>query len=86
MKVGQIIKINKSGLAQFAPAIRAKLEGQIGLVIQEKYDLSYKLDQVKLPEHIKVYPSLVRFDSLQSLNWLEFDSVMVFPDQAEVLS
>jgi hypothetical protein len=86
MKVGQIIKINKSGLAQFAPGIRAKLEGQIGLVIQEKYDLSYKLDQVKLPEHIKVYPSLVRFDSLQSLNWLEFDSVMVFPDQAEVLS
>ena len=86
MKVGQIIKINKSGLAQFAPGIRAKLEGEIGLVIQEKYDLSYKLDQTKLPEHIKVYPSLVRFDSLRSLNWAELDSVMVFPEQAEVLS
>jgi hypothetical protein len=86
MKVGQIITINKSGLAQFAPGIRAKLEGEIGLVIQEKYDLSYKLDQTKLPEHIKVYPSLVRFDSLRSLNWAELDSVMVFPEQAEVLS
>jgi len=86
MNVGQIIKINKSGLAQFAPAIRAKLEGQIGLVIQEKYDLSYKLDQVKLPEHIKVYPSLVRFDSLLGLNWLELDSVMVFPYEVEVIS
>ena len=86
MKVGQIIRINKAGLAQFAPGIRAKLEGEIGLVIQEKYDLSHKLDQDKLPERVKVYPSLVRFDSLQSLNWLELDSVMVFPDQAEVLS
>ena len=86
MKVGQIIKINKSGLAQFAPGIRAKLEGEIGLVIQEKYDLSHKLDLEKLPERVKVYPSLVRFDSLHSLNWLGLDSVMVFPDQAEVLS
>jgi hypothetical protein len=86
MKVGQIIKINKSGLAQFAPGIRAKLEGEIGLVIQEKYDLSYKLDQVKLPEHIKVYPSLVRFESLQNMNFLDMGAVMVFPDQAEVLS
>ena len=86
MKVGQIIKINKSGLASFAPGIRAKLEGEIGLVIQEKYDLSHKLDQDKLPERVKVYPSLVRFDSLRSLNWAELDSVMVFPDQAEVLS
>ena len=86
MKVGQIIKINKTGLAHFAPGIRAKLEGEIGLVIHEKYDLSHKLDQDKLPERVKVYPSLVRFDSLQSLNWLELDSVMVFPDQAEVLS
>ena len=86
MKVGQIIKINKSGLAHFAPGIRVLLEGQIGLVIQEKYDLAHKLDQDKLPERVKVYPSLVRFDSLQSLNWLELDSVMVFPDQAEVLS
>jgi len=86
MKVGQIIKINKSGLAQFAPGIRAKLEGEIGLVIQEKYDLSHKLDLEKLPERVKVYPSLVKFDSLRSLNWMELDSVIVYPDQAEVLS
>jgi hypothetical protein len=86
MKVGQIIKINKTGLASFAPAIRAKIEEQIGLVIQEKYDLSHKLDQDKLPERVKVYPSLVRFESLQSLNFLDMGSVMVFPEQAEVLS
>ena len=86
MKVGQIIKVNKTGLASFAPAIRNKIEGEIGLVIQEKYDLSHKLDQDKLPEHIKVYPALVRFESLQSMNFLDMGSVMVFPDQAEVLS
>ena len=86
MKVGQIIKINKTGLASFAPAIRAKLEGEIGLVIQEKYDLSHKLDQDKLPERVKVYPALVRFESLQSMNFLEMGSVMVFPDQAEIIS
>ena len=86
MKVGQIVKVNSSGLMSFPPGIRAKLEGEIGLVIQEKYDLSHKLDQDKLPERVKVYPSLVRFDSLRSLNWAELDSVMVFPDQAEVLS
>ena len=86
MKVGQIIKINKSGLASFAPGIRAKLEGEIGLVIHAQYDLAHKLDLDKLPERVKIYPSLVRFDSLQSLNWLELDSVIVFPDQAEVLS
>ena len=86
MKVGQIIKINKSGLASFAPGIRAKLEGEIGLVIHEQYDLAHKLDLDKLPERVKIYPSLVRFDSLRSLNWLELDSVIVYPDQAEVLS
>ena len=86
MKVGQIVKVNSSGLMSFPPGIRAKLEGEIGLVMKEKYDLSHKLDLEKLPERVKVYPSLVRFDSLQSLNWLGLDSVMVFPDQAEVLS
>ncbi len=86
MKVGQIIKINKSGLAQFAPAIRARIEGQIGLVVQEKYELSHKLDQDKLPERVRIYPSLVRFQSLQDLTFLDTGAVMVFPDQAEVLS
>jgi|TARA_R110000824_G_scaffold135206_1_gene298302 hypothetical protein len=86
MKVGQIIKINKTGLASFTPAIRNKIEGEIGLVIQEKYDLAHRLDQDKLPEHIKVYPALVRFESLRSLNFIELSAVMVFPDQAEVLS
>ena len=86
MKVGQIIKINKTGLASFTPAIRNKIEGEIGLVIQEKYDLSHKLDQDKLPERVKVYPSLVRFESLQNMNFLDMGAVMVFPDQAEVLS
>ena len=86
MKVGQIIKINKTGLASFAPGIRDKLEGEIGLVIRERYDLAHKLDLDKLPERVKVYPSLVKFDSLRSLNWMELDSVIVYPDQAEVLS
>ena len=86
MKVGQIIKINKAGLATFAPGIRDKLEGEIGLVIHEQYDLAHKLDLDKLPERVKIYPSLVRFDSLRSLNWMELDSVIVYPDQAEVLS
>tara|TARA_R110000737_G_scaffold312197_1_gene321471 strand:+ start:63 stop:323 length:261 start_codon:yes stop_codon:yes gene_type:complete len=86
MKVGQIIKINKTGLTTFTLGIRKKLEGQVGLVIQEKYDFSHKLDQSKLPEHVKIYPALVRFESLRSLNFLELDAVMVFPDQAEVLS
>tara|TARA_R110000782_G_scaffold28811_3_gene72040 strand:- start:338 stop:598 length:261 start_codon:yes stop_codon:yes gene_type:complete len=86
MKVGQIIKINKTGLASFTPAIRNKIEGEIGLVIQEKYDLSHKLDQDKLPERVKVYPSLVRFESLQNMNFLDMGAVMVFPDQAEIIN
>jgi len=86
MKVGQIIKLTPQGLNNFAPGIRKKLDGELGLVIQEKYDLSHKLDQDKLPERVKVYPALVRFDSLQSMNFLEMGSVMVFPDQAEIIS
>ena len=86
MMLGQIIKVNKTGLASFTPVIRNKIEGEIGLVIQEKYDLAHKLDQDKLPEHIKVYPALVRFESLQNMNFLDMGAVMVFPDQAEVLS
>jgi len=86
VKVGQIIKINKSGLPQFAPAIRARIEGEIGLVVQEKYELSHKLDQDKLPERVRIYPSLVRFQSLQDLNFLDMGAIMVFADQAEVLS
>ena len=86
MKVGQIIKLNPDGLKSFPPGIRQRLEGQIGLVVQQKYDLSYKIDQSKLPEHIKVYPSLVKFESLADLSGVFEDTVMVFPDQAEVLS
>jgi hypothetical protein len=86
MKVGQIIKINKTGLASFTPAIRNKIEGEIGLVIQEKYDLSHKLDQDKLPERVKVYPSLVQFESLQNMNFLDMGAVMVFSDQAEIIN
>jgi|TARA_R110000824_G_scaffold362760_2_gene550736 hypothetical protein len=86
VKVGQIIKLTPQGLKNFAPAIRKRLEGEIGLVIQEKYDLSHKLDQDKLPERVKVYPALVRFESLQSMNFLDMGAVMVFPDQAEIVS
>jgi hypothetical protein len=56
------------------------------LVIQEKYDLSHKLDQDKLPERVKVYPSLVQFESLQNMNFLDMGAVMVFPDQAEIIN
>jgi len=86
VKVGQIIKITPQGLKNFAPGIRKKLDGELGLVVQEKYDLSYKLDKDKLPEHIKIYPALVRFESLQSMNFLDMGSVMVFPDQAEIIN
>jgi hypothetical protein len=86
MKVGQIIKLNKSGLASFSPGMRAKLEGQVGLVVQQKYDLAHKLDQSRLPERVKIYPCLVKFESLPDHQWPDIDSVMVFPDQAEILS
>mgnify|MGYP001029134458 CR=1 FL=1 len=86
MKVGQIVKVNSSGLASFAPGIRILLEGQIGLVMKEKYDLAHKLDQAKLPDRIKVYPALVKFDALMDLNFMDDGQIMLFSDQAEVLS
>ena len=86
MKVGQIVKVNSSGLMSFPPGIRSKLKDQIGLVMKEKYDLAHKLDQAKLPDRVKVYPALVKFESLQSMNFLDMGSVMVFPDQAEIIN
>mgnify|MGYP000358960430 FL=1 len=52
MKVGQIVKITPKALDKFAPGIRKRLEGSIGLVVKEKYDLSYRIDQDKLPESV----------------------------------
>ena len=86
MRVGQLIRLTPQGLKNFAPGIRKKLEGEVGLVIQEKYDLAHKLDPSKLPNRIKIYPALVRFESLQSMNFLDMGSVMVFPDQAEIIN
>ena len=86
MKVGQIVKVNSSGLMSFPPGIRSKLKGQIGLVMKEKYDLAHKLDQSKLPDRIKVYPALVKFDALMDLNFMDDGQIMLFSDQAEVLS
>jgi hypothetical protein len=86
MKVGQIVKVNSSGLMSFPPGIRSKLKGQIGLVMKEKYDLAHKLDQSKLPDHVKVYPALVKFDALMDLNFMDNGQIMLFSDQAEVLS
>ncbi len=86
MKVGQIIKLTPQGLKNFAPGIRQRLDGQIGLVVKQKHDLSYKLDQERLPDRIKVYPSLVKFDELEDILGVNDNTVMVFPDQAEVLS
>ena len=40
MKAGQIVKVTPKALGKFAPGIRMRLEGAIGLVVQEKYDLS----------------------------------------------
>jgi hypothetical protein len=86
MKVGQIVKVNSSGLMSFPSGIRSKLKGQIGLVMKEKYDLAHKLDQSKLPDHVKVYPALVKFDALMDLNFMADGQIMLFSDQAEVLS
>ena len=86
MRVGQIIKLTPHGLKSFAPGIRKKLEGAVGLVIREKYDLAHKLDRDQLPKRIKVYPALVRFESLQTLNFLDMGCVMVFPDQAQIIN
>ena len=35
MKLGQIIKVKKSGLTRFAPGIAQRLDGEVGLVVQE---------------------------------------------------
>ena len=85
MKAGQIVKVTSEGLKNFAPGIRPRLMGEIGLVVQEKYDLAYKLDQSRLPaERVKVYPAVVRFEALKDLDMYE-DGVMLFRDQVEVL-
>ena len=85
MKVGQIVKVTPKGLKSFAPGIRKRLDGAIGLVVQEKYDLSYKLDQRKLPERVKIYPSSVQFNELEDV-FCENNTIMLFPDQAQILS
>jgi hypothetical protein len=86
MKVGQIVKVTPQGLKNFTPGIRSRLLGEIGLVVQENYDLSYKLDHSKPPEErVKIYPAVVRFDALKDLDMYD-DGVMLFRDQVEVLS
>tara|TARA_R110002110_G_scaffold361566_2_gene571237 strand:- start:266 stop:508 length:243 start_codon:yes stop_codon:yes gene_type:complete len=80
MKVGQIVTVNKSGLARFAPGIRRRLMGEIGLVVQENYDLAYRVI-----DGVKVQPAVARFESLHGLSIYE-DGVMLYPDQVEVLS
>ncbi len=85
MKVGQLVRVTPQGLKSFAPGIRRRLEGALGLVVQEKYDLSYKLDQDKLPERVKIYPSSVQFNELEDII-CENNTIMLFPDQAEILS
>ena len=86
MKVGQIVKVTPHGLKNFTPGIRSRLVGEIGLVVQENYDLSYKLDHSKPPEkRVKIYPAVVRFEALKDLDMYD-DGVMLFRDQVEVLS
>jgi hypothetical protein len=85
VKVGQLVRVTPQGLKNFAPGIRRRLEGALGLVVQEKYDLSYKLDQDKLPERVKIYPSSVQFNELEDII-CENNTIMLFPDQAEILS
>ena len=86
MKAGQIIKVTPKALRKFAPGIRMRLEGAIGLVVQEKYDLSYKIDQDKLPERVKLYPASVQFSELEDILGCENNSIMLFANEAEVLS
>ena len=86
MKAGQIVKVTPKALGKFAPGIRMRLEGAIGLVVQEKYDLSYKIDQDKLPERVKVYPASVQFNELEDIMGCENNTIMLFPNEAEVLS
>ena len=85
MKLGQIIKMTPEGLKSFPPGVRNYIKDRIGLVVREKYDLSYLLDRDKLPERVRVYPALVRFDGLDEILH-EHDEIMFFPNQAEILS
>ena len=86
MKAGQIVKVTPKALGKFAPGIRKRLEGAIGLVVQEKYDLSYKIDQDKLPERVKLYPASVQFNELEDIMGCENNTIMLFASEAEVLS
>ena len=86
MKVGQIVKLTPKALDKFAPGIRKRLEGSIGLVVKEKYDLSYRIDQDKLPEQVKVYPSAVQFNELEDIMGCEDNTMMLFANEVEVLS
>ena len=85
MKAGQIVKITPKALDKFAPGIRKRLEGAIGLVVQEEYDLSYIIDQDRLPERVKIYPSSVQFNELEDI-FCENNTIMLFPNETEVLS
>jgi hypothetical protein len=84
VKAGQIVKVTPKALNKFAPGIRKRLEGAIGLVVQEKYDLSYVIDQDRLPERVKIYPSSVQFNELEDI-FCENNTIMLFPHEAEVL-
>ena len=86
MKAGQIVKVTPKALNKFAPGIQRRLEGAIGLVVQEKYDLSYKIDQDKLPERVKLYPACVQFNELEDILGCENNTIMLFANEAEVLS
>ena len=86
MKAGQIVKVTPKALSKFAPGIQKRLEGAIGLVVQEKYDLSYKLDQSRLPEQVKLYPASVQFNELEDILGCENNTIMLFASEAEVLS
>ncbi len=85
MRAGQIVKVTPKALDKFAPGIRKRLEGAIGLVVQEKYDLSYVIDQDRLPERVKIYPSSVQFNELEDI-FCENNTIMLFPNETEVLS
>ncbi len=86
MKAGQIVKVTPKALSKFAPGIRTRLEGAIGLVVKEKYDLSYRIDQDKLPERVKVYPACVQFNELEDILGCEDNTIMLFDNEADVLS
>ena len=86
MKVGQIVKVTPKALSKFAPGIQKRLDGAIGLVVQEKYDLSYRIDQDRLPERVKIYPASVQFNELEDIMGYSDNTIMLFASEAEVLS